>query len=909
MRALIRSVSVMVLCLAVVPAAWAGGVTGDDIIRTFAGTGAPSMSGDGGPALAAALRPYGLAFDTTGNLYVTDADNHVVRMIDPSGIITRVAGTGAGGLAGDGGPAIQAQLNEPTDVAVDASGNVYIADAGNHRIRKIHAQTRTIRTIAGTTAGFGGDGGPAEQALLQSPRGVAVGLDGTVYIADTGNHRVRKIVGGTILPLAGGGTQPPDSEGPASQASLNRPEDVVVDASGNVYVADWGNRRVRWIDAAQNIHPYAGGGVQSPLTSGTPPLQTSMNPRFLARDGEGNLYIADRGSHLSALKVDPARTVLTLVVNQDFGAGFTVDGDRASLAKLGLPSGVAVDALGSLYIADTDQRKIFIVTAPSQQPNLEVTKSCEPNPASTGQEVRCTIRVKNLGPGGATNVRLTDMFGPASGGGTVTDVSATPSRGTCPTAASSGVTCDLGNFSVFEEATVTLSFKATQAGMVTDTAQAQSAQDDADSLNDATAWTTVITPGEADLEVTQQAASASVTVGREARFSIRVTNNGPNPVTGEVSLTDIPTLPPERVLAQQPPWNCSDPGVLPVSCTLPRLGPGRSAPRVEVTLVPTAPGPYCSSASVQADQTDPVATNNVTPQLCVTAVRAYALNEFVAFGGERLLIDLRSRVNSGAVGANTRGAGNAVEVTIRGPLAKTHPAFFVLGDTVQLIAAQVQDVRANDPVQLANGAAVGQQQPAGTLPALVLPALQPANPEPQPSGDIVVTANQSMHLAPGRYRNVTVNEGATLYLHGYRRPDAPPGTPRDYDFLGLELKAGANLLFNAPSIGLTRYSLGMLVRVQRRIRTGRDAVIGPASTQGRLNGSHIVFHVGGGDLLATQPQNFVGAVDIGRNSRLRANIFAPKGSVILNIGVRGTGAFIGRNFAGVGVDLTLESAF
>ncbi len=291
----------------------------------------------------------------------------------------------------------------------------------------------------------------------------------------------------------------------------------------------------------------------------------------------------------------------------------------------------------------------------------------------------------------------------------------------------------------------------------------------------------------------------------------------------------------------------------------------------------------------------------------ITAAPAYSLSQFVAFGNNRLLIGARSHVRSGAVGANRRATTNSFpEVLIRGPIIP-HPALFAIGDTVLLDRARIPEVRSSDPVQLRNGAAVGVQRTVSSFPLLSLPALQAANPDTTAAGDVIVAPGQMRSLAPGRYGRVTVGAGATLNLQGFVHLGDPPGTPRGYDFRSIEMKNDAKILFGAPSVPLSSYPLGVQVRVQLRVHTGRRAVIGPASQQGGLNGSHIVFHVGGTDVLVQQ--GLLLAVRLGRDSRARANFYAPNGSVFLDVGVRGTGAFVGRTFAGDAVTLSLESAF
>jgi sugar lactone lactonase YvrE len=217
-------------------------------ITTFAGNGTQGFSGDGGPATSAGLSyPGGVAVDAAGNLYIADTSNHRVRKVSTSGTITTVAGNGTFGFSGDDGPATNATLSYPTEVAVDAVGNLYIADTGNLRVRKVSA-SGTITTVAGNGIyGFSGDGGPATNASLVIPRGVAVDAVGNLYIADYGNSRVRKVSSwGTITTVAGNGSPGFSGDGgPATSAALGYPRGVAVDAAGNLYIADTDNNRVR----------------------------------------------------------------------------------------------------------------------------------------------------------------------------------------------------------------------------------------------------------------------------------------------------------------------------------------------------------------------------------------------------------------------------------------------------------------------------------------------------------------------------------------------------------------------------------------------------------------------------------------------------------------------------------------
>jgi hypothetical protein len=230
-------------------------VTPGGVITTVAGNGTPGYvsSEDGGPATAASLNySYGVAVDSSGNIYIADTFNHRIRRVTPGGVITTVAGNGTGGSSGDGGLAISASLNGPRSVAVDSSGNIYIADYVNHRIRKV-TPGGVITTVAGNgTLGYSGDSGPATSAILMSPCGVAVDSSGNIYIADTDNSRIRKVTpGGVITTVAGNGTPVYSGDGgPATLASLKYPYGVAVDSSGNIYIADSQNNRIRKVQGA-----------------------------------------------------------------------------------------------------------------------------------------------------------------------------------------------------------------------------------------------------------------------------------------------------------------------------------------------------------------------------------------------------------------------------------------------------------------------------------------------------------------------------------------------------------------------------------------------------------------------------------------------------------------------------------
>lgn len=272
-------------------------ITTDGKISTVAGTGVAGFSGDNGPAVSAQLNyPRELAVDSADAVYITDANNHRVRKITPDGKISTVAGTGTGGFSGDGGPATAARLNLPLGVAVDSTGVVYIADYYNHRVRKITPDGK-ISTVAGTgAAGFRGDGGPAASAQLNGMHGVAVDGADDLYIADAGNHRVRKVTAdGQISTVAGtGGAGFGGDDGPAVSAQLNLPVGVVVDSTGTLYIADLRNHRVRKVTTDGKISTVAGTGTAGSGGDDGPAASAQLNNLYgLAVDCVDSLYIAD----------------------------------------------------------------------------------------------------------------------------------------------------------------------------------------------------------------------------------------------------------------------------------------------------------------------------------------------------------------------------------------------------------------------------------------------------------------------------------------------------------------------------------------------------------------------------------------------------------------------------------------
>jgi sugar lactone lactonase YvrE len=321
------------------------------MVTTLAGSGV-SGYGDSTGTAARFNNPRGVAVDASGTVYVADSNNHRIRKITPSGVVTTFAGSGTAGYTNGTGTA--AQFNTPSGIAVDASGTVYVADNSNHRIRKI-TPSGVVTTLAGSgVAGYAD--GTGTGARFNSPSGVTVDAAGTVYVADSTNHRIRKITPvGVVTTFAGSGTAG-YTDGTGTAVQFNSPSGVTVDAAGTVYVADNSNHRIRRITPVGVVTTFAGSGTAG-YTDGTGTAVQFNYPRGVVVDAAGNVYVTDISNH-RIRKITPAGVVATLA-----GSGVAgYDNGNGTVAQFYSPYGVAIDAAGAVYIAEMSAHRIRKIT-------------------------------------------------------------------------------------------------------------------------------------------------------------------------------------------------------------------------------------------------------------------------------------------------------------------------------------------------------------------------------------------------------------------------------------------------------------------------------------------------------------------------------------------------------------------
>ena len=334
-------------------------------ISTFAGNGTKGGSGDDGPATAAQIdNPFGVVRGPDGALYFCEYTGQRIRKVTPDGIIHTVAGTGKVGYTGDGGPALQATFNLPHEIRFDKAGNFYIADMQNHSIRKVDAKTGVISTFAGSgKAGYSGDGGPANKAELKQPHSIQFGADGDLYICDIGNHVIRKVdmKTNTISTFAGTGKAGATPDGaPIKGTPLKGPRSLDVDKDGNLWLVTREGNQVFKLDMkSQTIHHIAGTGKAGFNGNGGPAKQADLKgPKGVAIDAEGNAWLADTESH--TVRMINAKTGNLELIAGTGEKGDGPDGDplKCKMARL---HGIYVDADGSIFIGDSESHRVRVL--------------------------------------------------------------------------------------------------------------------------------------------------------------------------------------------------------------------------------------------------------------------------------------------------------------------------------------------------------------------------------------------------------------------------------------------------------------------------------------------------------------------------------------------------------------------
>jgi sugar lactone lactonase YvrE len=376
------------------------------------------------------ILPSAVVFDAGGNLYFAETANHVIRKVDTTGLITTIAGSAAEGFSGDNGPATSATLDSPQGLGLDTAGNLYIADTHNHRIRKLSLLTGTLTTIAGTTSGFSGDNAAAVAAQLNLPTALAIDASGNIYLADTGNHRIRRISAttGIITTIAGTAAQGFSGEaGPATSASIDSPTGLALDAIGNLYLADTHNHRIRRIDATTGIITTIAGtgtpGYSGDATAGT--TAALALPHGISIDASGNLYVADTEN--DRIRRIDATTGLITTVAGDGTQNFSGDNGPAIAASLDTPRATTLSPANLVTLADTGNQRIRQLEA-------------APAPAT----IIRTIAGLGITTPGALTLTAPSVIAYGTGQLTATISSTTPATGSITFLDTTGATTTLG---------------------------------------------------------------------------------------------------------------------------------------------------------------------------------------------------------------------------------------------------------------------------------------------------------------------------------------------------------------------------------------------------------------------------------------------------------------------------------
>ena len=334
-------------------------------IQTYVGTGEAGYAGDGGLALQAACsEPFMCDFDSAGNLFYTEAKNHIVRRVDKStGVVTTVAGTGESGYSGDGGPATQATMQEPYSLQVDGNGDIYIVDRLNAVVRKVDAATGIISTVAGTgEVGYSGDGGPGDKSMLREPNDCFLDGKGGLLIADIQDQRIRRLdlASGIISTFAGNGEKERSGDGkPALEASFLGSRAVCMDSKGNTYIAEREGNGVRKVDANGIMSTFAGTGERGYSGDGGSALTALWGaPKAIRCDNQDNVIVVDTENN-AVRKIDVTTGIVTTIAGGHQGGDG--DGGEATNAGLERPHGCGIDRQGNLYIADGINHRVRVV--------------------------------------------------------------------------------------------------------------------------------------------------------------------------------------------------------------------------------------------------------------------------------------------------------------------------------------------------------------------------------------------------------------------------------------------------------------------------------------------------------------------------------------------------------------------
>lgn len=461
------------------------------------------------------LLPSAIALDGSGNLYIAEMANHVIRRVDPSGQLTIVAGTGTQGFSGDGSPATSSTLDSPQGLAVVSSGLLYIADTNNHRIRLLNLATGVLTTIAGTgVAGYSGDGGSALSAQLFHPTALAADSSGDLYLADTGNHRIRRIdaVSGVISTVAGNGSQGSSSSSlPATQSAIDSPMGLALDPAGNLFLADSHNHRILRVDATSGIMTtVAGTGSAGFSGDGAPASSASLAlPQGITIDSTGNLLFADAENH-RIRRIDGSTGAITTVAGSGV-QGFSGDGAPAISATLDSPRSTAISSQAAPLFSDTHNGRV--------------------------REVEASNIVTIAGLGAMTPVVLNLTVPPTISYGagqlTATLATAAPATGTITFFATQGATTSTLGVVPVQAGTAALSLSTLAAGAYTVTATYSGDQSHAPAQS--TPQTLTISPAATVTTMSNLIATAGS--GSSTPISVQVASTAGTP-SGTVTLID-----------------------------------------------------------------------------------------------------------------------------------------------------------------------------------------------------------------------------------------------------------------------------------------------------------------------------------------------------------------------------------